>query len=426
MRWKRTLVASIGLALAVGTAACSPGTGQGGGGSSSGGKKLTYVYFTDGPDEQVTRDLIAKFEKQTGAKVDLQIVPYADLEQQLQARLSGSNPPDVARVQNLTPYRDDLLNLKKEGQDIGGQYLDAAQSYISGKNGELQAVPSDLTVNGPFINVDQFRKAGVAPPTADKPWTWNQLVANAEKVQKANKTEYAIAFDKSGHRFATMLSQFGTGYYTADGKSVDLDPAKTTAAVKLFTDLNKQDAMPKDFWLGSGSKYKGANDIFLAQSAPVYVSGNWQVSQFATAAKFTWATIPNPCQARCGGFPGGKFMVGFKESKNPKLAAQFIAFMNSKESQTELCQKALFLPTRKDLIASGVQYPSRQDDMNVFLADLKKTPQAAFANNYSPAFQETADAAVKELSKVIAGQETADAAVTALRKAAQQSLQDAG
>ncbi|MGH3382169.1 MAG: ABC transporter substrate-binding protein [Actinoallomurus sp.] len=427
MRGKCALMASVGLALVLGTSACAPGGGQDdGGGKSSGDKKLTYLYFTDGPDEQATRGLIAKFEKKTGAKVDLQVVPFDGIEQQLQARLSGGKAPDVARLANITPFRDDLLDLKKQGQDIGGQFLDAARPYVSGKNGELLAVPSDLTMNGPFINVDQFRKAGVAPPKPDKPWTWTELVTNAEKVQRANKTEYAIAFDKSGHRFATMLSQFGTGYFKGDGKSVDLDPVKATAAVKLFTDLHKQDVMPKDFWLESGSKYKGANDIFLAKAAPVYISGNWQVSQFAQDAKFTWAAMPNPCQAQCGGYPGGKFMAGFKQSHNPKLAADFIAFMNSKESQTETCQKALFLPTRKDLVASGIDYPSRKDDMSVFLGDVKRTPPVAYANNYSPAFDGAADGMVKELSKVIAGQQSPADAVTAARKDAQQSLEDAG
>lgn len=38
----------------------------------SGDDTLTYLYFTDGPDEEATRDLIARFDEETGATVDLQ------------------------------------------------------------------------------------------------------------------------------------------------------------------------------------------------------------------------------------------------------------------------------------------------------------------------------------------------------------------
>jgi alpha-1,4-digalacturonate transport system substrate-binding protein len=411
------------MAAVLALAACAPGTDEGDGGGESGEKKLTYVYFTDGPDEQATRTLIKQFEDKTGAKVDLQIVPFSGLEQQLQARLSGGNAPDVARLTNLTPFRDDLLDLNQHVKDeIDGKFLDAAKDYTSGEGGATVAVPSDLTMNGPFVNVDQFKKAGVPLPKAGT--TWQQLVADAKKVQAANKTEFAIAYDKSGHRFAGMLSQFGTTYFTADGQ-VGLDEAKTTAAVTLFTDLHKQGTMPKDFWLESGSRYKGANDIFLAQAAPVYVSGNWQVSQFAKSATFNWAAVPNPCAPQCGGFPGGKFMVAFKAGKNQQLAAEFVAFMNSAEAQTEMGRTALFLPTRKDLISSGIEYPQRKEDMAVFLADVGQTPDVAYANTYSPAFDATAKAAVNELSKVIAGQQQPAQAVEAIRKAAQQALDTA-
>jgi alpha-1,4-digalacturonate transport system substrate-binding protein len=425
---RRSMFAGVAtLALAAALAGCSPGSGSSNNtqnGSANEPKNLTYLYFTDGPDEQATRSLIAKFAKSTGAKVDLQIIPYADLQQQLQARLAGGNAPDVVRLTDLTPFRDDLLDLKAAGQDIGGQFLDAARNNITGKNGELLGVPSDLTMNGPFVNVDQFKKAGVSLPDPQHPWTWSQLVAQAKQVQAANGTPYAIAYDKSGHRFAGMLSQFGTNYFGTDGK-VWLDDAKATAAVTLFTDLTKQDTMSKDFWLSSGSKYKGANEIFLAQAAPVYVSGNWQVSQFAKNAKFTWAAVPNACQERCGGFPGGKFMAGLKVTKSPKLAAQFVAFMNTAQSQTEFCQTSLFLPTRKDLIDKGITYPQRSDDMAVFLSDIKRTPVDTYASAYSPAFGGTATAVVNEISKVIAGQETAAAAVTNIRAAAEKNLQSA-
>src|SRR5262249_38274122 len=156
-----------------------------------------------------------------------------------------------------------------------GKFIDGARSYITGPGGELLAIPSDLTMNGPLINVDQFTKANVALPDPGKPWTWTEMIDAAKKVQAANKTEFAIAMDVSGHRFATMLSQFGTDYFTADGKNVALDTAKLTATVKQFADLNASGVMPKDLWIQSGSKYKAASDIFLAQQVPVYISGNW-------------------------------------------------------------------------------------------------------------------------------------------------------
>jgi alpha-1,4-digalacturonate transport system substrate-binding protein len=181
--------------------------------------------------------------------------------------------------------------------------------------------------------------------------------------------------------------------------------------------------MPKDVWLQAGSKYKGANDIFLAQQVPVYISGNWQVSAFDKSAKFTWQAAPNPCQDRCGGYPGGKFMVSFNKSKHQKLAAQFISWMNSAESQKKMCQQAAFLPTRKDLIASSIDFPTRSADMNVFLGEIKQTPTDTYANVYNPAFSAAAKAAVSELAKVLAGQQTPDAAVDAMRAAAQKALE---
>jgi alpha-1,4-digalacturonate transport system substrate-binding protein len=404
-------------------AACAPGTTETA--NSSGSNRLTYLYFTDGPDEQTTRALIKQFEQESGATVELQIVPFSELEQQLQGRIASNNAPDVVRLHTLTGFRDALLDLKGAGQDIGNQYLDEAQNYVRGPGGELLAVPSDLTMNGPFVNVDAFAKAGVPLPPVDKPWTWDELVANAKKVQQANATAFGIAYDKSGHRVSGMFNQFGTNLFGADGK-VELDPAKAAGAIDLFVRLNQQGVMSRDFWLESGTKYKGANDIFLSGDAPVYFSGNWQVSQFAKDAKFKWAAIPNPCAARCGGYPGGKFMMGFKQSGNPQLAAKFIAFMNSRAAQEKFATEAKFLPTRKDLIAEGVRYPDRAEDMAVFLADVRRTDPAGFASNYNPGFSPTATAVVKELASAIAGQQSTGDTVTKIRAAAQKNLESAG
>jgi alpha-1,4-digalacturonate transport system substrate-binding protein len=424
MRRHAAILGAAAMVVAMSLTGCAPGSDSNSGSANQAGdKKLTYVYFTDGPDEQATRGLISEFEKQTGAQVNLQIVPFANLEQQLQARLSGDNVPDVARLTDIDPFRSDLLDLNKfEKSALDGKFIDGAKSYVGGKDGALLAVPSDLTMNGPLINVDQFKAAGVPLPDPKKPWTWSEMIAAAKQVQAAKKTEYAIAMDVSGHRFSTMLSQYGTTFFTEDNK-VALDKAGATAAIKQFAELNASGAMPKDLWLQAGSKYKAANEIFLAQQVPVYLTGNWQVSAFDKSAKFNWQAAPNPCQARCGGFPGGKFMVSFNKSKHQKLAAQFIAWMNSTDSQRKMSQQAAFLPTRKDLIESGIDFPVRNSDMNVFLADVKQTSPDTYANTYNPAFSATAKATVTELAKVLAGQETPEAAVEAIRAAAEKALQ---
>ena len=86
----RTFTAATALCLSAALMACSPGTTEDEPAAPSGdgtidpaefeGKTLEYVYFTDGPDEEATRELIADFEEETGATVELSIVPFDGLE----------------------------------------------------------------------------------------------------------------------------------------------------------------------------------------------------------------------------------------------------------------------------------------------------------------------------------------------------------
>lgn len=425
----RLLAASICAGLAL--VGCAPGSGTTptapDPSKSDVDKNLTYLYFTDGPDEQATRDLIAKFEEETGAKVTLEIVPFANLEQTLQARLSGNNAPDVARIDKLTNFREDLLDLNAYVKDdLEGVFLEGTETATVNAAGERLAVASDLTMNGPFVNVDMFEKAGVPVPTVDSPWkSWEEMVAAAKKVQEANGTEYAVAIDVSGHRFSTMISQYGTTAIGVDGKQ-NWDKAKLTKALTDLKKWNDDGTMPRDLVLQAGSKYKAANEIFAAEQLPVYLSGNWQVANFDKNATFKWATVPNACEDRCGGFPGGKFMISFKQAKNPQLAAEFIAWMNSADSQKYMSEKANFLPTRKDLTADNVSFAQRSDDMKVFLSDVAETPEDAFATYYAAGWAPIAKAIGDNVAAVLADQATPDAAADAIIAATDQAIKDAG
>jgi alpha-1,4-digalacturonate transport system substrate-binding protein len=387
------------------------------------GETLDYVYFTDGPDEAATRDLIAQFEEETGAAVNLQILPFAELEQTLQARINSGNPPEVARVAQWFPYADSLVDVRTYlGEDYPEEFIAPQAAAGTDPEGRFLAVPNDLTMNGPFVNVDAFEAAGVELPSADEPWTWDQLIADATAVQEANGMESAIAIDKSGHRLSTVLSEYGTTLLGEDGEA--LDPEAASAALTQLNDLVESGALLRDFWLEAGSRYAGAHEQFLAKQVPVYLSGNWQVGQFAQNATFRWAAVPNACAERCGGFPGGKFLTAFSGSENPELGVAFVDWMNRAEQQVAMAEGAYWIPTRTDLSEAEINYPDRVEDMAVFRADVELTPEDAFAANAHPAFGAAADLVVEEVSAMFAGQQdpaaTVDTIETVVAEAVQQ------
>lgn len=412
-------VTALGLALA----ACAPGGGQQESQPTATkvaaadfvGKSMTYVYFTDGPDEQVTRDLIAAFTKKYDVKVNLEILPYSDLITSVQARIAGGKAPDVIRTADTAPFRNDLLDLSPLlGKDYVNQFVPSTAAAVVTAEKQMLGVPSDLTLNGPFVNVDLFKKAGVPLPSVAKPWTWEEMIAAGKAVRKATGVPYAFSMDKSGSRVSTVLSQHGTQLVNKGKMSLDKD--KAVAALQPLVDMMADDSMPRDLWLGSGSKYKSANDIFLAGDTPIYLSGNWQVGQFTKNAPFTWATAPNPCAENCGGFPGGKYMVAFKSSPNPALSAFFIEYMNNAKNQTSFVTKSGNLPTRVDLTSGHLKYPSRQADMDVFLADLARTPKERSYANSDPAFSGSGTALIAEMDKVVSGKKKLPAAIADLQK----------
>ena len=377
------------------------------------GKEITYYFYNDSQQElDTTKAQIASFEKLTGAKVKLDVIPYTSLDTQLQARLAAGNVPDVARINNPGLYIKDSLDLEKYfGRKYAAEFLKGSTLQVTHPTTKkLIGVPYDLTVNGPFINVDMFKKAGVAVPTT---WNWADLIAAGKKVQKATGSEYAFAIDKSGHRVSTAMSHFGA--YMVDKNQRNVLPTskfRAEKAVKLITDLYKADLAPRDLWIGTGTKYSSPTAIFLAQQTPIFFSGNWQVASLAKDAKFDFAAVPNPKELNGGGWPGGKFLVAFNASKTPDLAAYFLHYLVDTEQLEAMDKAAFWLPTRADLVAKGVKYATRAADMDVFQADAGKTPAAAYGIQSVPTLTGNIYNKLRDLmTEVMAGKITAKQAI---------------
>lgn len=377
------------------------------------GKEITYYFYNDSQAElDTTKSQIAAFEKLTGAKVKLDVIPFTSLDQQLQARIAAGNAPDVARLNNPGFYYNSALNLETFfGKKYVNDFVKGSTYQVTDPSTKkLVGVPYDLSMNGPFINVDQFKKAGVPVPTS---WNWTDLIAAAKKVQAANGTEYAFAMDKSGHRMSTVMSQFGAYMVDRAGRNVlSSSRFRATKALKTITDLYKADQAPRDLWIGTGTKYSSPVSVFVAQQTPVFFSGNWNLATLARDAKFNFQVVPNPKELNGGGWPGGKFLMAFKTSKTPDLAAYFLYYLADANQMEEMCKKAFWIPTRNDLVSKGITYPTRSADMEIYLKDTAATPAAAYGIQTVPTVIAPIYNKLRDLmTEVMAGKITAQQAI---------------
>src|SRR6478735_12613908 len=177
---------------------------------------IRVACYSDGNECEVTQELAKRFESQNpDVKVTIDKVPYKAIVEQLPVQLAAGEGPDIARVTDLgglsnyyldiTPYVKD----PKYWEANFGQTLKWLRPSPTDKG--IYGMMTQLTVTGPYVNKTLFDQAKVPLPGANA--TWDDWADAARKVAKATQVPYAIAFDRSGHRFAGTAISMGSKFF---------------------------------------------------------------------------------------------------------------------------------------------------------------------------------------------------------------------
>jgi alpha-1,4-digalacturonate transport system substrate-binding protein len=351
-------------------------------------QELRVQCYSDGNECEVTGEIAKRFEAaNAGAKIVIDKVPYKAVVETLPVQLAAGEGPDVGRVADLGGLNKYYLDLtphlsaarQKAWADNFASTLPWFRSGPQDKG--IYGLMSQLTVTGAYVNKTLFEQAKVPMPDAKA--TWDDWMAAADKVAKATKTPFAMAMDRSGHRFAPLAVAYGAKLFDANG--VPIIDAGYQTAVKKFIDWNKNGLMPKEVWGGTGgSQYRDAFEEFANGRIVVYYSGSWQLKRMDTQVSkaFEWAVAPAPCgPAACTAMPGGAAFVAFKRTKQPALAAKFIDFLSEDANYKELMAKTDNIPASLSVAKAGVSYnvsPMAKAALNVFVADVPKIAPANF------------------------------------------------
>ena len=392
---------------------------------------LRITCYSDGSECEVTQELAQRF---TAANPEVQItidkVAYKAIQESLPVQLAAGNGPDIARVTDFGAIAKYFLDMRPLLPDAAYWQTNFGATLPWMQTGPedhgIYGLPTQLTITGPIVNATLFEQAGVPMPGPKA--TWDDWAAATAKVAKATKTDFGMAMDRSGHRFAAGAISYGAKYFAPNGMPAPIDDGFKAFASRFVT-WNKDGTVEKEVWAAAGgAAYRDAFEDFANGRVVAYLSGSWQVARLESSIGdgFDWKIVPPFCgPAACTSMPGGASFVAFKTSKSPKEVARFLDFLASEPVYREMTVKTANIPAHQGLQKSGVQYtaaPRVSAALTAFTqAATSLSPVAYQLQGYllnRPIFNAT----VARLSQVIVGELTLDQAYARIESDVQSAL----
>jgi multiple sugar transport system substrate-binding protein len=384
--------------------------------SSAASAKGDLTFTTWGTESELAgfKKAIAAFESANpGTRVLLNPVPYQQMFQNIDAQLQSNTAPDVFRVDYRTfgtyAGRKQLLDLSPHiDASFREQFTDTMWRAVQ-QNDRPYGVPHHTDTSALLYNVAALKEAGIAsvPTTVESAWTWEEFEQILLKLKTKSPAErYPLACNWQGQGVTRWLSWL----FQADGRLLDdqltspaIDSSAGSEALDFTKSFFERKLVPENNSVKSATY---ASDLFFTETVAMTFGGAFLLPDAAKTAKFEWGVTFAPRNKRSGGDLGGNALVATAGTKNPEVAAKFLTFMTERKTMEEFCAGSSLLPTRKDLVASGLQFAVRPELSNLFLQQASTVRPTDAAQIASPSMAAINSVLSQELEQAFVGDQS--------------------
>lgn len=329
-------------------------------GTAGASDKVTLTYWASNQgtslanDKEVLTPVLAKFTKETGINVKLEVIGWNDLQTRIQTAVTSGQGPDVLNIGNtwaaslqatgaFLPFDD--ANMKA----IGGsdKFVKTALDTGGAPGKDVTSVPLYGLAYGLYYNKAMFADAGLTAPT-----TWEEMVTDAKALTNAAKGTYGFslaagsytenahfAFINAAQEKAELFDKKGNPTFTSDG---------VVSGIKRYLDLMQADKVVNVSNAQYDNGSKAVNDFATKKVAMILNQNNADASIVAngmTSSEYGVVPFPSPTGGeKVASLVAGINLSVFKKTKNKDASLKFVKFMTSDATQGTLGKPYAALP----------------------------------------------------------------------------------
>jgi multiple sugar transport system substrate-binding protein len=349
--------------------------------SGPGSRSITVVIAEYSKDHTrpFWQGLADQYTKQAGVKVDLRIIDWNSIDQQVSTMIQNNQPPDVLNLNSFSSYaRDGLLHAADEALSPRTRE-DFLEAFARGGEyqGKLYGFPILSSARAFFYNKDLLAKAGVAGP----PRTWTEFVEAARKVQAlgGGAIGYALPLGPEEAQAEWAIWMWNNGGDWKSGNAWAINSDRNVETLQFLADLANRHRVTQ-VNPGKTNRTDGAFQLFKDGKVGMVMGFSPLAAQLDAEGKVRYGVAAMPTNTDTAVTLGVEdYLMAFRKKDNLDAVKAFLNLYYQPENITRWITAEGFLPVTR----SGLAQMRGIAKLEPYLAAL---PSARLAPTTDPAW----------------------------------------
>src|SRR5215831_3157425 len=320
-----------------------------------------------------------QYTKQTGIKVELQVIDWNSIDQQVTTMIQNNQPPDILNLNSFSSYAKDGLLYSGEEVLSPKTREDFIDAFARGGEykGKLYGFPILASARAFFYNKALFTKAGLASP----PKTWDEFLQAAQKIQALGDgvIGYALPLgpEEAQAEWEIWMWNNGGDWKSGDQWTINSDKnVETLAFLAALANTHKVTQVNP----GKTNRTDGAFQLFKDGKVGMVMGFSPLAAQLDAEGKVDYGVAPMPTNTGTSvTLAVEDYLMAFKKKGNQESVKKFLDLYYQPENITRWIATEGFLPVTK----SGLRQMSNNAQLRPYLEAL---PSAKLAPTTDPAW----------------------------------------